>query len=163
MWPFSKQKTKTQPTMILTDDRKVEAPALPLSKGYMETKGTSEAWFQVPRWFVRLTNNRDGSETKIDQYVQLLTERNAIPVPLGLIFGEDREAAVKELTDLRPIAREKYREEKQTIEENASRNKWLMNGIVISGGAICCFVLIVAAIFLFQSGKLSLPNFGGMF
>jgi len=162
MWPF-KNKGKTQAVMILTDDRIVDMPALPLAKGYMETKGTFEAWYQVPRWFVRLANRRDGSAVKADQYVQLLTERNAIPLPLGLIFGVDKEATVQALTDLKPIAREKYREEKQTIEENANRNKWLMNGITISGGAICCFVLIIAAIFLFQSGKLHMPNLGGMF
>jgi hypothetical protein len=154
-----KDKGKQQPVYILTDDRMIERNALPLEKGYMETRGTREAWYQIPRWFVRLTNCRDGSEAREDRYIQLLSERNAIPIPLGLTFGVDREADVKALTDLKPIAREKYREEKQVIEENASRNKWLMNGLTIASLGVVSFILIMAVIFLFQTDKLKRPNF----
>jgi hypothetical protein len=157
MWnPFKKQKD-TQDTWVLGQNMNIDVCGIPLDKGFMESANTYEAWYLVPRWFVCVENDIRGRELKEDQYIQILSERNCIPLPLGLIFGVDKRADVEALTDIKPIAREKFREEKNLAEQSANKNKFLMNAMVIAGGAMACLILVLALIWLFQSGKLQLP------
>lgn len=150
---FGKKPKREQECKILSDDRRCVDELLVVEKGYMEAAETSEAWFLIPHWLIRM------EET--GKYVQLLTERNSIPIPLGLIFGNDKQEDIEKLTDLKPIARQKYREEKADIERKAGKNKWIASFITITAAAMATVVLLMVVIMLFQSGKLSLPWVGG--
>jgi hypothetical protein len=158
-WKFwQKSNIRKQLTLTLCDGMDVDDTPIPVDKGYMESNNTYEAWFIIRRWLIEMQNNFDGRPIDCNRpLLQLIDERNAIPIPLGLIFSVDSPNDIRALTDIKPIAREKYKEEKSFVEQSMNRNKFLMNTLVIVGGAMCCFVLIMAAIWLFQSGKLQLP------
>ncbi len=161
MWnPFAKQKNMQECHTLCGDRRKLEYD-IELGKGIMEDEAHNEAYYHIPRWLVRLENDRLGHDLKEERYIQLLSERNAIPVPLGLIFGIDKEEDAKALTDLKPIAIEKYKETKTEVEQNASRNKFFMNMLTIAGFATASCILIFALISLFAAGKLKIPGIGG--
>ena len=140
---------KEQLCLVMCEDLNDEKVAIALKKGYMETNKTEEAWYLVPRWLVEMANG---------ERLQIITERNCIPIPLGLIYGIDSEDDVKKLTDLKPIAREKYKEEKADAEKRANRNKWLMNGMVIIACSIGAMIVFFAMVSLYQSGKLHIPG-----
>lgn len=157
-WKFWEKPARKQAILALCDGMDIDDTPIPIEKGYMESNNTYEAWFIIRRWLVEMQNTFDGRPIYQNRpLVQLIDERNAIPLPLGLIFGVDSPKDVKALTDIKPIAKEKYKEEKTVVEQSINRNKFLMNTLVIVGGAMSCFVLIMAAIWLFQSGKLHLP------
>lgn len=155
--PFAKPKRK-QPVLALCDGMEVDDTPIPIEKGYMESNNTYEAWYIIRRWLVEMENTFNGKPIQYNRpLVQIIDERNCIPLPLGAIFGVESEKEVKSLTDIKPIAREKYKEEKNFVEQSINRNKFLMNTIVIVAGAMGCFIVIMAIIWLFQSGKLKLP------
>ncbi len=157
MWNPFKKPQKKQAAWVLGEDMVIDDCDIPTEKGYMESANTFEAWYLAPRWFVNIENDIRGRDLKEEKYIQLLSERNCIPIPLGLIFGVDKKEDVEKLTDIRPIAKEKFCEEKNMAEQSANKNKWLMNSIVIAGLAFSTLILVLALIWLFQSGRLQLP------
>lgn len=140
---------RQQRCLVITEDRRLIDEYPRVDKGYMVSEPTLEAWFTVPEWLVYMKDE--------DNFVQILLERNCIPVPLGYIFGVNTKEQIANLTDLERISGEKFDETELEASAAANKNKFLMNTITIMGGAFCCFVLVMAAIMLVQSGKLHLP------
>ncbi len=152
-WQFWKPSIDTQRSWVITQKREILDIDLPLGKGCLESNNTHEAWYLIPRWLVYVE--------EFDDYVQIIDERNGIPVPLGVYFGYDKEEDVRALTNLSPIAKERLRDAKRQASEGALKNKFFMNAMVISGLVMACLIAIIALVFLFQSGKIHIPGLGG--